>query len=179
MRRGELAEPTAQLRVRVSGRLRRRLVALGPAVLPGHPAREPFTDTHRAVLGVPIASVAIDARVSSRYHEAGFLVSFDEPRRGPTPELHIDTADLQRIAADVGSRILKLSVCGADSVAESGVADALNGRLKATVAAGELPRTGPRSLPARMTSALLTAGRAAPRRRGSATPGRPGAAHRG
>ena len=93
------------------------------------------------VLGVSIASVTIDARVSSRYHEAGFLVSFAKPRPGSTTELRIDTADLQRVATAAGSRVLKVSVCGAGSVPESEVPDVFEDRVIRATRPGTLPAT--------------------------------------
>jgi hypothetical protein len=85
------------------------------------PTYDPFPDSElkHAVatdvleaLRVPLDGVDIDAEMSERYHEVGFLVRFHEPSLGAERPLSIDTADLQRIATNGGMSRLKLSVCG-------------------------------------------------------------------
>ena len=63
-------------------------------------------------LHLPLSTVEIDAELSERYHEVGFLIRFDEPSLGVATPLSIETAGLQEIVADRGLRHLKLSVCG-------------------------------------------------------------------
>jgi hypothetical protein len=88
-------------------------------------ARRHVAERVLAALDVSIENVTIDARLSHMYHEAGFLVTFKESPVAPTSSVRIDTAKLQRIAADVGSRKLKVSVCGARSELGSGDANVL------------------------------------------------------
>jgi hypothetical protein len=65
-----------------------------------------------AALDVEPDAVAVDAEMSERYHEVGFLVRFDEPSLGIHVPLQVETAELQTIAANQGVSNVKLSVCG-------------------------------------------------------------------
>lgn len=70
-------------------------------------------------LDVPLSDADIDAELSERYHEVGFLVRFKQPVLGAESPLSIDTAGLQRIVGDSGLRRLKLSLCGVTDGAAS------------------------------------------------------------
>lgn len=98
----------------------RGLESIDAAVVPGM-TDEPFIasgvkhDVATEVLDaldLPLSGVDIDAEMSERYHEAGFVVRFDEPTLGATAPLSIATAGLQAIVDDRRLGRLKLSVCG-------------------------------------------------------------------
>jgi hypothetical protein len=65
-----------------------------------------------AALDVPLGGVDLEVEMSERYHEVGFLVRFNEPSLGVEVPLHVETADLQATATEVGLDRLKVSVCG-------------------------------------------------------------------
>jgi hypothetical protein len=102
----------------------RGLESIDAAVVPGT-TYEPFiaSEVKRDVamevldaLDLPMSGVDIDAEMSERYHEVGFLVRFDE--LGARVTLSIATVDLQAIVDDRRLGRLKLSVCGVTQGAE-------------------------------------------------------------
>jgi hypothetical protein len=104
----------------------RGLEGIDAAVVPGQ-TYEPLVATgvkHDVAtevldaLDLPPSGVDIDAEMSERYHEAGFVVRFDEPSLGATAPLSIDTTHLQAIVDDRRLGRLKLSVCGVTQGAE-------------------------------------------------------------
>jgi LPXTG-motif cell wall-anchored protein len=68
-----------------------------------------------AALGTADSQASIDAQLSERYHEVGFLITFDEPRPGHDGAFRFDTDQLQVIAKDTSLDWLKVSVCAEDS----------------------------------------------------------------
>lgn len=72
-------------------------------------------------LGVADSPASIDAELSERYHEVGFLVTFEEPLPGHGDVFQIDTEQLQEIAKDISLDWMKLGVCAEDSETFNGL----------------------------------------------------------
>jgi len=64
-----------------------------------------------AALALSDSSASIDVEISERYHEVGFLITFEKPRPGHQAPLQFDTVQLQSVADDTNLERLKLSVC--------------------------------------------------------------------
>jgi hypothetical protein len=91
-------------------------------------------------LHLSVSGVEIDAEMSVRYHEVGFLVRFYEPSLAATAPLSLNTAGLQEIVADRGLSHLRLSVCG--------VADGSDSPDQATFAGLDIQASQDSRLPA-------------------------------
>lgn len=75
-----------------------------------------------AALDIAHSSASIDAEMSERYHEVGFLITLGKPLPGQGEAFRFGTGQLQAIADDTNLDWLKLSVCAVDS----GTFDALD-----------------------------------------------------
>lgn len=64
-----------------------------------------------AALGIPNSAASIDAEMSERYHQVGFLITFEEPLPGQAKAFQFDTGQLQAIAQNTNLQWLKLGVC--------------------------------------------------------------------
>jgi hypothetical protein len=73
-------------------------------------------------LALPASGVVVDVENSERYHEVGFAIRVDE-RAAAAWHGRVDTASLQRIAADEGLDRLKLSVCAAGGATPAAASD--------------------------------------------------------
>jgi LPXTG-motif cell wall-anchored protein len=82
---------------------------------PSAELRQAVAEKVLAALDVGNSSASIDAEMSERYHQVGFLVTFEEPRPGQGEAFRFDTDQLQAIAKDTNLDWLKLSLCAEDS----------------------------------------------------------------
>lgn len=73
--------------------------------------RQAVAEEVLAALDLSDAAASIDAAMSERYHQVGFLIKFDEPRPGHQETFQLDTNPLQAIAENTNLQRLKLSVC--------------------------------------------------------------------
>lgn len=91
--------------------------ATGPSYepFPSQELRREVAEKALAALGVSDSPASIDAELSERYHEVGFLVTFEEPRPGQGRAFRFDTDQLQAIANDTNLDWLKMSVCAEDA----------------------------------------------------------------
>lgn len=97
--------------------------ATGPSYepFPSQELRREIAVEVLAALGVADSPASIDAELSERYHEVGFLVTFEEPLPGHADAFKIDTEQLQAIAKDTNLDWMKLSVCAEDSETFNGL----------------------------------------------------------
>ncbi|MGH9894953.1 MAG: hypothetical protein ACREA0_23820, partial [bacterium] len=77
--------------------------------------RQAVAEEVLAALDLSDAAASIDAEMSERYHQVGFLITFEEPRPGHQETFQLDTNHLQAIAEDTNLERLKLSVCAEGS----------------------------------------------------------------
>ena len=91
--------------------------AVGPsyAPFPSAELRQAVAEQVLAALDLATSQASIDAELSERYHEVGFLITFEEPLPGQGEAFRVDTEQLQAIARNTNLDWLKLSVCAEDS----------------------------------------------------------------
>jgi hypothetical protein len=73
--------------------------------------RQAVAEDVLAALDLSDAAASIDAAMSERYHQVGFLIKFEEPFPGHQETFQLDTNTLQAIAENTDLERLKLSVC--------------------------------------------------------------------
>lgn len=85
----------------------------GPSYEPGPSVELRETVAHQVLEALDLSEIStdIDLENSERYHWVGFTIRFPDPSLDGRSTLEVDTGPLQDIAADIGLKHLKLSIC--------------------------------------------------------------------